>query len=52
MVKEEFDVARLGPEIPHHDLAQTDVRVGIDDVVAAQSQAQILIDAVDVGDGR
>ena len=52
MVKEKFDRARLVAEIAHDDLAQIEVRVGIDDVVTTQTQAEGLVVAVDVGDER
>ena len=50
VVKEELDRSRLVAKVAHDDLAQIKIRIGIDDVVAAQAQAEGLVVAVDVGD--
>ena len=52
VVEEKLDVALVGAEIPHHDLAQIDVGIGIDGVVAAQPDSDRLVLAEDVGDQR
>src|SRR5260370_38379344 len=49
VVKEELDLARLGPKVSHDDFSEIDVRVGIPDVVAAQSESEAVVEAIDVG---
>src|SRR5260370_38891182 len=50
VVKEELDLARLRPKVSHDDFSEIDVRVGIHDFVAAQSDSEVVVEAIDVGD--
>ena len=52
VVKEELDRSRLVAQVAHDDFAQIEIRVGVDDVIAPQTQAESLVVAVHVRDER
>ena len=51
-MKEKFHIARVRSKIAHDDFSQVDVGVGVDDVVAAKADADVIVLTIDIGDQR